>query len=344
MAKNITLKWELPGPEHLLGGLKMVAQKINEKTNGQITIEVYGEGGVCSDPEIFQTVASGKLDMGYTGGGFGKSVGFAGIPRSEVGELPFWPSGEAGSAWVKALMDKYIMNDMLSLGVVPILYEINGCDFTGNFTGPYYAQVWCKRMYTSLADAAGVRIWAEHDTSAAALKMIGLTPVVLSTPQVPAALKNGSIDGVLMSPISCSRLFDLREIVSCCLKVDYQQSEDNFTIMNKKTYDSLPTDIRDIVIEEIRALFKGVDRPATTKVGWQIWDEQVKAGKVKIIELSPEEKAKCKQQWGKPMEDDWVSRQIAAGFKNARAYMEDIKKMRDDILAKGIPEYTGEVL
>ena len=71
-------------------------------------------------------------------------------------------------------------------------------------------------------------------------------------------------------------------------------------------------------------------------------DEMIKAGNLKMIDLTPSEQAFCNQQWEEKLEDAWVKRQVTAGFKDARAYLNDLKKIAADILTSGIPQWEGE--
>ena len=317
------------------------AKRINERTNGEVQVEVYGVGELVPESKIFHAVASGQLDMAYTMSAVTPGV----LKHSEAVELPLWPSGQAGCAFAKAVLDKYIRPDMEALGVAPVIYQINCSYDFGYFTAPYYGQLWCKQMYASLEDAKGARIFAENEGIGAAVKAIGMTPVIMSYHEAYTALKENLIDGALMSPITPLWL-KLQEIVRCCVKIDYPASGDDFTIMNKKTYDSLSADLRNIIIEEFKKwqMSPSLDRLPLTKQGWDVWNAMAKAGSFEIIELAPGEKAWCKQQWEQKLVDDWVAKQLAAGFKDAKAYLDDLLDIRDGILASGVPQYSGEIL
>ena len=346
MKQKITLKWEtvMPAGTPPFSGMQDIAKKINERTNDQVTVECYGANTLVPETEILEAVGSGKLDIGFTQSGYYGKGKSGIIPRSEAGQLPIWPSGQAGCAFVKAVLDKYIRNDMATVGVVPIIYQINCCDDFGHFFSPYYAHIWCKQTYSSIEDLVGARIFVQHEVTGAILSELGMVPKSMAFNDTYAALANNEIDGVLMSNVT-PIILNLPELINCCVKIDYPQCEDNFTIMNKKTYDSLSADIRNIIIEELKnwETAPANDRAPLTKWGWDVWNEREKAGSVKIIELPPSEKARCKQVWEQKSVDAWVKHQIAAGFKDAKSYMDDLLKIRDETLASGLPQYTGYI-
>ena len=341
MTQKITLKWQTTARPHSMNTMHDTVKRIHEKTNGRVTIEPYGVGGVVPEFDIFPGVQSGKIDIGYTVSGYGKSAGL--LPHSSVGELPIWPSGQAGCAFVKAVLDKYVRSEMEALGVTPLFYEINfACDF-GYFVPPYVTDLWCNKMYNSLEDVKGARIVSQCWTTGQALKAIGVIPVEIPYAEVPAALSNDTVDGALVASVIMF-IDNCQDPLKCCVRIGFPQSEDAFTFMNKKIYDSLPANIQNIIIEEIGNYWRANNRWAIAKQSNAIKDERIKAGKLKIIELTPSEQAFCKQQWEENLVDVWVKKQVAAGFKNARAYVDDLKKIKADILASGIPQCEEEPL
>ena len=343
MTQKKTFKWEWGTLESAMipAHVRDAAKRITERTNGELNVELYGRDFV-SEKEIFSAVGSGQLDMAFTWSG---TAGPGVLHHCDVGQLPLCPTGIAGCMFTKALVDKYFRSEMEAFGFTPIVYEINCAHDFGFFTANYYVQVWSKKMYASLKDAAGARVSAQVGMSGEALSAIGMAGKVMTYAEINPALSADAIDGTLL-PCLGPMYFHLDDVTPYCLEIDYPEGNDDFTIMNTKTYQSLPTDIRNIVIEEVKWLMMDprMDRAAMAGKAREYNDALVKAGKLKIIKLTPSEKAWCKQQWETKLVDIWIKKQIAAGFKDAKAYLDDVLNIRDSILAKGLPLYPGEIL
>src|SRR3974390_2153299 len=94
MKEKMTLKWEMgtAPAEKVKWVLGNTAERISERTDGELSIELHGVEFV-PDNELVNAVASGKLDMAsfaYTGG-----VGPVIFPHCNVSSLPCWLNGEA---------------------------------------------------------------------------------------------------------------------------------------------------------------------------------------------------------------------------------------------------------
>ena len=334
MQQKITLKWQTTARPHSMNTMHDTVKRIHERTNGQVAIELYGQDEVVPQFDIFPGVQSGQLDMGYTVSGYGKSATL--LPRSGVGELPLWPSGKAGVAFVNAVLDKYIRGDMQGLGVEPLFYEINfACDW-GWFVPPYITDLWCNKMYTSLEELKGARIVSQCWTTSEALRLIGMVPVEKPFHELSKLFANDEVDGALVTSF-CLLALGCNDKYKSLVRIGFPQSEDAFTFMNKKVYDSLPADARNVIIEEVRDIWKTLDRRGIIKRSTALLDKLVQEGKLKIIELPPSEQAFCKKMWEENLTNAWIKKQEATGLKGAKAYVEDLKKMAADILASGVP-------
>ena len=340
MTQKKIFKWEwgtLPAAQ-ISEPVQNAAKRITERTNGELNVELYGRDFV-PEKEIFSAVGSGKLDMAFTWSG---TAGPGVLHHCDVGQLPIWPSGIAGCMFTKALVDKYFRSEMEALGFTPIVYEMNCAHDFGFFTANYHVQIWSKKMFTSLKDAEGARVSAQVGMSGEALASIGMAPTVMPYAGIIPALSENSVDAALL-PAPGPMFFKLDDVTPYCLRIDYPEGNDDCTIMNTKTYNSLPSDIRNIVIEEVKRLMMDprMDRSAMSERAREYNNALVTAGKLKIIELTPNEKAWCKKQWETELVDIWIKNAIAAGLKDAKAYLDDVLKIRDSILASGLPQYPG---
>jgi len=317
------------------------AQRINERTSGQVTVECYGASELVSEHDVFKAVQNGQLDIAYGSSGYGSSAGL--LPHAEAGQLPIWAGGEAGCLFTKAVLDKYVRADMEALGVVPIFFEMNMATDFGYFVAPYVTDVWTTKIYSSLDELKGTRIMSQTETTHESLKAIGIVPVNIPYSEVPAGLKDGSLDGALLVTL-LPLMLGIADVVTCCVRIGCKQSEDSFTVMNKKVAESLPSGYMDIITDEVRNWWRANDRTVMIKHAQSLWSERIKAGKIKIVELTAEEKARCNKLWDATLTDAWIKKQVAAGFKDAKAYLDDLKKIEADILASGVPGNLAEPL
>ena len=341
MEQKKTLKWQTPGRPDGMYLFEETAQKINERTNGEVIVQACSVGSLVPEFDLFPGVQSGQVDIGYTVSGYGKSATI--LPRSGVGEIPHWPSGPAGCAFVRAVLDKYIRKDMESVGVVPLFYEINFSTDYDFYMPPYTTDIWSNKIYNSLEDVKGARIVSQCWTTSEALRMIGVVPIEMPFTEVADAFAKGTIDGCLVTTFGLVAL-NSKDYFKCCLKIGFPQSEDAFAFINKKSYDSLSVDARKVIAEEIRNNWKIMDRKRIIKHAQTVRDQQIKAGKLTMVDLSPSEQAFCNEQWSTKLEKAWVAKQVAGGFKEAQAYVDDLRKIAADILASGIPNCEEERL
>ncbi|MFT3755711.1 MAG: TonB-dependent receptor plug domain-containing protein [Pseudoxanthomonas sp.] len=175
-----------------------------------------------------------------------------------------------------------------------------------------------------------------------ALRAIGMEPVHISYTDIVPAIKSGEIDGMLGACVVPFWL-QLQDHIECVIRVGCPQSEDSWTIMNLETYNSLPEDLRTIVIEEMQQWWAGENRVARVQHAVKFWDDlRERTGKPREVLLSPAEQAWVKQRMETETNAEWIKRQVAGGFKEAEAYLNELIELRDSILASGIPQYPGE--
>lgn len=332
------LKWGTPIPNDPLEVvLRAVNEKIIKRTNGEVEIEFH-IGVDDKDKALITMVEDGDLDIVWTmSEDGGKTIG---LHHCEAGQLPIWPSGQAGAEFTKRVVDKYCRPEMEARGATPIVMQFNSCANFDYYTILYYAQVWTKEKYNSLEDLKGKKIFCQHGTTAAAMGALGAIPVTCTYLYVPDYLRDGTIDGVCMSSMSMLGL-NLQDELNCCFTVNYPQTEDNFSLFNKKKWESMPQEYRDIVLEEWRGWEMAVDRLPMYYKALEYWDAREKAGTFKRIRLTPSQQEMCDKIFYEECVHAWIQRHEYAGMKDAREYIEDLQKMAAEVVATGLPQYLG---
>lgn len=335
----VSLSWQTTATPALMGPLEERAREVGERTGGRLAIQPYPTGGLAKEFDLFPAVQKGIIDIGFTTSGYGASADL--LPRSSVGELPYWPSGQAGSAFTKAVRDRYVKPDMEKLGVVPLFYEINMADDFDYFVAPYITDIYTTKVYRSLAELKGRRILAQHPTAADALRLLGMEPVMMPYAECVDGLKDGRIDGVLSTSILLMFYEGITDLVKCCIRLGFDQSEDAFMIMRKQTYDALPDDLRREVTEEMQGYWRSVDRTAMNRHSMGMLDDFIAGGQITEVELPEQDRRLRDEKWDHELLELWIARQERRGVADPRGLVADLKEVAAQILADGVPQYDG---
>lgn len=336
--KVYNLVWASPFAKDAMESIiRGVSKKIEARTDGKIIVSIY-DGERPEGFDLLEEIQAGHIDMGFTMSALGgKSIG---LHHCEAGQIPGWPSGKAGCAFVKAVMEKYVKPEMAERNLIPIVYQINACDDFGYYTLQYATQMWCVKHYDSLDEAKGAKVFCQHAVTADTFRRLGFEPVMCSYTDIFRLMEAGELDAAVLSVASPLGL-NIQNIVKTCLKVDYPQSEDNFTIMNLEKYNELPESLREILIDEFRNIEMLLDRLPMNFKAWDMWHGLEKAGKINIVEMTGAQKDLLKKAFLEDVGPAWVEHQKAAGFAAAGEYLEELNAIKAEVLASGLPQYLG---
>ena len=337
MSKKV-LKWGSPIKEDPLAlFVKGIAKNINARTNGEVDVEIYA-GDLADEFSVLQAVMDGTLDLAWTmSAPCGQSIG---LYHCEAGQIPGWPSGRTGSEFTHRVVEKYIRPEMEARGMTPLVLQFNSCSDFGYYTTLYYAQLWSIEEFNCLEDLKGKRVFAQSGSTCDAMIGLGMIPVPLSYNDVGQAFLDGKIDcAILSSPTAMG--IGITDMVRCRMKVNYPQSEDNFTVINLNTYNSLTPEERQIVAEEWRRWETVIDRIPMSMQALEYWDAREKQGTLKTVNLTGAEQDICKKAFLGDARADWVRRHEKAGMADAQAYMDDLCQIERDVYALGLSQYLG---
>lgn len=342
MTSPVVLRWQtalVPGVDKE----QVTARRIQERTGGGVVVEVHDLNDLVPEFDTMFGVQDGRADIGFTTSGYGSTAGM--IPHSAAGELPNWPSGQAGSAFARQVCERYVKKDLEALGVTPIFYELNMADDFGFAVPPYMTDIYSTHEYECLDDLKGARIVVQHRTAADALRLLGMEPVIRPYLEVPGAFARGEIDGSLHTAFHLLWLGDdYADMLRTSVRVGFPQAEDAFMFMNAKVAASMAPEQFSVVKEEMQAYWKSMDRVSLIRVAAQKLQDRVVAGQIRMIELSPQERAWVDGLWDKDLVDMWVDRQVASGLTDARGYWQELKDLGSQIHAEGIPDCEEDYL
>lgn len=161
-------------------------KKINEYTQGSVTVTNYPGGQLANAPGTLNAIKSGIANMGLVG------IGYSGgaMPLATIIELPgaFQDLVKAQAAYQDLVMNTLLEKEFLPNGVRPIMVSML----------PQQQLVLKKNQsMNSLADLKGLKIRVPHPTAAQAVTKLGMTPVQIPQTELYLALERGTVDGAI---------------------------------------------------------------------------------------------------------------------------------------------------
>ncbi|HOP86422.1 MAG TPA: TRAP transporter substrate-binding protein [Syntrophorhabdaceae bacterium] len=249
-------------------------KEVEKRTNGRVKIKFYPGSTLINAPLMYDGVVKGIADIGwsflaYTRGKF---------PLSEVVDLPL--GYKSGYVATKLANEFYKQFKPKELDDVKVMYL--------HAHGPGILLT-AKKPVHKLEDLKGMKIRATG-LSAKIVETLGGAPVGMPISDAYDALRTGVVEGisVTVEALQQWKLADYIKYVTENYGSAYTTT--GFCIMNKKKWNSLPSDIQKII--------EDINKEWIEKTG-QLWDQLDKEGKVfaenkgiKFISLSKEEDEK----------------------------------------------------
>ena len=285
-----------------------LAQELETLAGGQVKVEIYNSSSPFGDvAKQAEQVEDGKIDI---------ALGLCSaeddrFPRTSIIELPFAVQDALdGSRALWGLYKDGELGDEYKDFKVLALFVHN----------PGLIHTTFKRIVTS-DDLKDQRLRVPNKLVAGALQALGATPVVLQANDVMAAVKDGSIDGIVTNwgnPLADFNMYMKRHTDIAFYTSAF------FLVMNKSRYDGLPPDIR-AVIDKIS------NGPLVTQFGllWSKWDRPVRDGASGPGQEIIVPDAALMAQWRRalrPFTEQYLDELVAGGFGDARAVYARIAK------------------
>ena len=188
IADDVTLRYAgtLPAAHHNGEGQYMLANRVQELTNGSVKIEVYPAGQLYKAREIPTAIVSGGADMGYN-----LTSVWSTDTVSEINDIPFLFTNHAhaAKAWAPdGELIRAFSKQMESRGMktVHVMFYGSLFDFGNN-----------KRQMKEASDFDGMKIRGYGRLAAEGLRALGTSPVVMSPGEMYLAIQRGTIDGAI---------------------------------------------------------------------------------------------------------------------------------------------------
>jgi tripartite ATP-independent transporter DctP family solute receptor len=231
-----------PEESHAHGFLRDLWQAVRTETDGAVDIEVCAQNGNVpgSDPQALDMLVSGELQFFCVMGGLLGRV----VPVAEIQGLPFtYQSHAQVHQAIAGDLGDFIRAQMRAQGIYGFRHGVmeNGFRHIGGREKPV----------NSVDDLAGYRMRIPAGQMFEDLfNALGATPVMVNIRELPAALREGRVDGQ-ENPLVITEVNRLYETCKYMSLTGHLWSGFNL-IANLKYWESLPEHLREVIERNVK--------------------------------------------------------------------------------------------
>lgn len=244
MAQELKLATIAPEGSAWMKAMREGAREISERTSGRVTVKFYGGGVQGNARQVQRKMRTGQLHGGvFTASEIGplqKDAALYSLP------LVFENIDEARFA--RTHFDEELQRRIEAAGYV-----------TFGFAGGGFAYLMSSAPLSSLEDFSGQKLWTPEgdEISFAALKSLGIAPVVMPTTDVLTGLQTDLLDSVAVPPVAAvvfqwhTRLKYILE-----LPIAYVYGA---LLIEQRAFNRISEPDRAVVREVFEAVYEGLD-------------------------------------------------------------------------------------
>lgn len=275
-----------------------MADRIKDRTNGQLVVEVHNDGVLGTETQIYESVDMGTIDMALV------AIGTQSVSHPElvVEDLPFmFKTREDGYAALDGEYGEAINKVIASDGTIRNLgfLEVGQRQITNSV-----------RPITTPDDLKGVTIRvATSELRLDVFKTLGAEAIAMDWGEVYSALQQGTVDGqeCPLNVIYNSSLYDVQKYVS----LSGHFWTNNCILINEDSYNKLPDDLKTVLQEEIDAAVDAVRKQNMADDETLVATLESKG--MKVNEVDKEAFAKVLE----PLYDKWEQKVIGSDLMTA---------------------------
>jgi len=220
-------------------GAVRLSEAAEQLSKGRIKVDVFDGGQLGGELDMVSQVRMGSLDLAIIGSGIVASV----EPTFSITELPF--------IWKSDVMARKILDGPIGARILGLL-EVKGIKAISWAEWGFRGFLTTKKAIETPDDLKGLKIRViENPLYITTIRTFGANAVPMAWPEVYTALDQGTIDGVETNYAGMydSKLFE----VTKCLAVSDHIYTALVVLMNRKTFESLPKDLQNVMSEAARA-------------------------------------------------------------------------------------------
>lgn len=231
LAQEVTLRFaSFPGPTNFLntGLFEPWFKKLEDESGGKLKIEFLTGGSAAAPGEVFDSVAAGLIDMGWSITSYNPGR----FRAASVTELPLLGNGSSEtSAAIAALYDKGLIAGFDGVKVIAIgTADIARLHHAGEISG--------------LADFKGAKVRAAGGVLSAMINAVGATPVGMPAPAIAEGLAKNVVNAAAADWFAVKG-FSLLDVTRTHVDIPLGTTP-IYVVMNQAVYDRLPPDIRKV--------------------------------------------------------------------------------------------------
>lgn len=273
--KIIRIATSVPETNYLTQSVKRFADEVTERTDGDITFEIYPAQSLVTDQQMDQAVSNGSVDIGIASA----SIMAGTIPAFNIFAVPFF--FDTNEKLEQSIIAGEPVREILDS-------EMEKKGFIAPFWIPYGSIVLVTRdePIRTPDDIKGMKIRTFGATVSDFIEAVGGSPTVTSGGEQFLALQRGLVDGGLTGwpSVVDRRLYEVTDNVTAL----NHMYETHFALMNQQVWQSLS--------DEQQLIFEEVGQTLEAQLHTEIVDEseQVKQeldGLMTVIELNKDERA-----------------------------------------------------
>ncbi len=286
--------------------VKHFAEKVEKQSSGRVRFKLYHSKKLYNGKDEFGALERGDIDMSSPSDIYHAKI----IPELGITSLPFLFNNPES-------LQKILDAGLWDLGITQKLLEHNIVVLSVSACDPY--QIYSKGFQVlSPGHIKGKKWGVSGTTHSKAVEILGGTPETMSSGKLYMAFQKGGIDGCTRPLITgCGRY--LYETVDYLTITNFAHLS-SFLCINRKKWDSLPEDIREIM--------KKAGKEQTREQLWRVneyIDESIKLFKKKDVSVHiamPEQTDKFRKAMS-PVYDWWVNK-----VPDGKKYIEFVRTHR----------------
>ncbi len=265
---KLKLATQLPESHPVAAAALIYAQKVKDKSKGQIEVTVFNNGTLGQERDLIEGMKLGTVDMANVNAAL--MVGFA--PRWQVFSLPYiFQSEEHMYKVVNGPIGQDLGKDIEKNGIKLMAFQWSG-----------FRSITAKKPVNTPDDLKGLKIRSmPSKTMVDSINAMGGIATPMDQGAVYNALQSGVLDGWENNPTTVIA-FKMHEV---CPYFSYTNhfATPNMMVISLKTWEKLPEDVRKILMDvaaesqkDESDLFKKIQTEAV---------EKLKAGGMKFNEV-----------------------------------------------------------
>ncbi len=220
------------------------AKKVNDMTGGRLKIEVLPAGAVVKAFDLLDAVSKGTLDGGH---------GVVAYHYGKNTALALWGSGPAFGMDPNMVLAWHYYGGGKQL--IDEIYKAMNMDVVSYLYGPMPTQPlgWFKKPVTKGDDFKGLK-YRTVGLSIDIFTGLGAAVNALPGAEIVPAMDRGLLDAAEFNNASSDKALGFADVSKVCMLQSWHQPAEQFEItFNRKKYDALPEDLRNILGYAVQA-------------------------------------------------------------------------------------------